>query len=85
MAYFTFEDAWLEPSQSLDVCFYPEQSFQSDSERDVFQQLLYLRVSLQTSPTIRSLTGFSLQCFTVLFHTFLYNTLEGKLNRRNRG
>lgn len=47
MAYFTFEDAWLEPSQTLDICFNPEQSFQSDSERDVFQQLLYLRVPHQ--------------------------------------
>lgn len=66
MAYFTFEDAcMLEPSQTLDICFYTEQSFRSDSEQDVFQQLLRFRVPHHTSPTIRSLTGFSLQCFTV--------------------
>lgn len=55
MAYFTFEDACtLEPSQTLDICFYPEQSFWNDSERDVVQQLLCLRVPRHTSPSIRS-------------------------------
>lgn len=64
------------------ICFYPEQSFRSDSEGDVFQQLLYLRVPHHTSPTIRSLTGFSLQCFTTIFHTSLHNGRKIKPKKR---
>lgn len=79
MAYFTFEHACrLEPSQTQDICLEP--SFHSNPEWDVFQHLLYPRVSHNTYPTARSTTGFIPQCFTMVLHTFLNNTLEGQLN-----